>query len=1262
MAQENPRKHEVQFCAEVSKWSDRLFEERTTLPFGSSDIESFGRGSNKRQDLRIYARKDRGRGVLALCGEVKLPGTSQGRSPFDVSLMQDAFDKATQENCRFFFTWNVEELALFDRSLWDSETMHERCIGQWKLGLELNKPSDVTRAEVSLRIRNELLPRFFSDFADIWLGRRKDFNEAIPDFYINVLESLLTGPMGPVRELRDYLGVQSEASKAFDSRLRGWMIEQQWSFDRNDPQSWRDAIDRAARSMVYVLNNRILFYQAVRLRNDLPELHLPKSANTAEKALKYFRNSFHQAVEATGDYEPVFFPDNDEEWAALTAFSGTNSLEAWEKLVRAVDRLNFKEIPTDILGHIFQKLISPEERHKFGQHYTEETIVDVINAFCIRKGDANVIDPACGSGSFLVRAYYRKWQLDKTLQNHELLAGLYGADINAFPAHLATLNLASRNLKNEENYPRIVRRNFFTVKNGKAFCILPKAIRDGNGKREREEIFLPSLDAVVGNPPYVRYQEIPKKRDKGAVKDQTREYLREMAKQAWPNLELPGQSDLHVYFWPVAAQFLAEKGWFGFLTSSSWLDARYGFALQRWILQNFKLIAVIESVDEPWFEDARVKTAATILQRCSDQATRDQNLVRFVRLNRPLAEILGSRQDESQKQQGAESLRSLILNAKADKSTDQLRIMTVRQSALWDSGVDAGRMFAKQKALKTAPDPETADEEAGEPDEESLEDAMQSGAYAAGKWGKYLRAPEFYFELQRQYGSRFTRVGEIASIKYGILSGCDDFFMPRDVSADLLRKHPSDMEWLTLPLMKRCKRAEVESKTVAIIKAGDGTLHPIERAYIRPELHSLMAVDRPVVTPEQLDRVVLWVNQQLSELKGTYAHHYITWGSKQTFASKKSRSVPVPERPGCAGRPLWYDLTGRKPGIGFWPMTQKYRHIIPWNPNDLCCNHRLFDIHPLELKDYEQGALMGILNSTLVGLVKHFYGRYAGSEGTLDTEIVDVLMLEIPSPVGAQKELCDRITGALLKISERAVTHLVEQDFLDCHSVEAMRELQEREVPLPLELQRDDRRQLDLLIYELLGVENENERERLTDELYRVTARYYRELRIQDIQSSVNRAGGGGAREASANDLALDAWQQMEPGLRQNIPDWLAATVVDGKIVEIPDGQVRLPAASNLFEATTVYFGKKPAVSYICDTRAEAELITMIASTGVHGPNTLPRSEVECEKLLIATRERLEEGTEKIKQFAMERAGTEKLREQVISILIGWFTRGFPTT
>ena len=71
--------------------------------------------------------------------------------------------------------------------------------------------------------------------------------------------------------------------------------------------------------------------------------------------------------------------------------------------------------------------------------------------------------------------------------------------------------------------------------------------------------------------------------------------------------------------------------------------------------------------------------------------------------------------------------------------------------------------------------------------------------YGGGKWGRYLRAPDFYFEVMRRFGKRFTRLGEVATIKFGIKSGCDAFFMPRNVSAELLKKYPTETEWKTLP-------------------------------------------------------------------------------------------------------------------------------------------------------------------------------------------------------------------------------------------------------------------------------------------------------------------------------------------------------------------------------------------------------------------------------------------------------------------------------
>ena len=99
----------------------------------------------------------------------------------------------------------------------------------------------------------------------------------------------------------------------------------------------------------------------------------------------------------------------------------------------------------------------------------------------------------------------------------------------------------------------------------------------------------------------------------------------ELCKELW-GVELTGRSDLHCYFWPASTAFLKDNGWFGFLVSSSWLDVEYGFALQEWVLTHFKIHAILESNAEPWFEDARVKTCAVILQRCDDPKERNRTI------------------------------------------------------------------------------------------------------------------------------------------------------------------------------------------------------------------------------------------------------------------------------------------------------------------------------------------------------------------------------------------------------------------------------------------------------------------------------------------------------------------------------------------------------------------------------------------------------------------------------------------------------------
>ena len=57
-------------------------------------------------------------------------------------------------------------------------------------------------------------------------------------------------------------------------------------------------------------------------------------------------------------------------------------------------------MPQDVVGNVFEKLIPPEERHALGQYFTNENLVDLITAFCVRSKSDKVLDPTCGTGLF----------------------------------------------------------------------------------------------------------------------------------------------------------------------------------------------------------------------------------------------------------------------------------------------------------------------------------------------------------------------------------------------------------------------------------------------------------------------------------------------------------------------------------------------------------------------------------------------------------------------------------------------------------------------------------------------------------------------------------------------------------------------------------------------------------------------------------------------------------------------------------------------
>lgn len=1243
MALPKPTIHEVDFCAQMADAINQIVrQDPVSYPFHDARVEGFGSGDarRKRKDLRLF---DRG-GKLSLCGEVKLPGTREGRSALDNKLMADAGQKADDAQVQYFFTWNVNEFALWDRSLWD-RPWFERRVRLWNLPRTMADPQDVAREDNLQFIKTHFLPGLLRDLADIISGRLRDWSMPPDDVFIRSLESHLDWP---VQLAAAYIlrRADKERGKEFDHRVQAWMSQQDWTYIRTPHEEWVKLVDNMAKTLAYVWANRLIFYKALRARfSDLPALELRPSVKQPADALAAFGALFRRAVERSGDYEPLLMPDASD-WATELVFHPDNALDAWRGLLRGIEPVDFREVPSDVVGRIFQKLIGPDERHRYGQHFTGDDAVDLINSFCIRGGGDAVLDPACGSGSFLVRAYYRKRHLDAARPHLDLIGDLFGCDISLYPAHLATLNLAAREINEEANYPRIARRNFFDFAAGEPFCELPD---ESGGRRP---VPLPPLDAVVGNPPYVRHEKMTKD-------DKAR--FGKLCADAWPNLKLTGRSDLHCYFWPTAASLLKDDGYFGFLTSSSWMDVEYGFALQGWMLRHFRLLAVMESAAEPWFTDARVKTCAAILQRCDNEAARMANRVRFVRFSAKLADVIGvpSGKDEEARQAAVEALRDRILQADADYQDDHLRIIVKSQGDLWADGVRAGRILSSAAVSEAA-----ADDEDGEGAEERDEGAFapdglgfEAETYRAGKWGRYVRAPDVYFDVMRRYGDKFVAVGEIATVRYGVKTGCDAFFTPMDVTAEWLGRHPTDRAFREHS--GGAPRKEAASGKLRIVQAGDGSVHPVEAQFVVPEVHSLMRVHRPVIRAKEVNRVVLLVGDSMDDLKKKtpWVWRYLQYGASATFPSRKSKPVPVPKRSFISKRLVWYDLTDQiKPGVAFWPKCQQYRHLIVSNPDGLIANCRLYDV-AIRTVGINPAVLAAILNSTLVALWRNFYGRYTGTEGAMETMVVDALMTDIPNPALASTRIADRLCDALDSMCNRTIGNLLEEPLMDCHTPERARALASGPLVLSDELRREDRRELDDAVLEMLGVGNPAERRTLLGRLYEATARHFRDIRVVEIEKMQQRAKSEN-RRFSVHDLAADIWDAAGPEEVTRLAEWVSRNPDSDTGVIIPEARPAVMRGNPLYGDAAVYFGRKKPTRVDCGSAGQAKLLELLANLGVSGEVHMPSTDEACAEMQKQIEERLRAARDRFEELAASRTGDENVRRQLLEVLERWFVVG----
>lgn len=373
--------------------------------------------------------------------------------------------------------------------------------------------------------------------------------------------------------------------------------------------------------------------------------------DTIENPNKYYENCFS---------EWKFESQKNETEELLGEYKDT--LNPIYKNFITMSIFNFdSDVDVNILGHIFETSISDieklkednsETRHKFGIHYTPPEITDYICRNTIiphlsKTGKVNeipellseyiteidildeklknikILDPACGSGAFLNKAvdilleiheaiYHEKYDEkqtldylwdDETVRRDIIINNIYGVDLNEESTEITKLGLFLKICKKDKKLPSLDDN----IKCGNSVisseeCIGNKAFK---WEEEYENILNEGgFDVIIGNPPYVRVQEI----DPIEIDYYTKNYKFAM-----------GHIDLSILFTELAYTLIKKAGKIGFITSNMFLTTNYGENIRKYLSKSneIRIDKIIDFGDLKVFKDAMTYVSIFIFTKTS---------------------------------------------------------------------------------------------------------------------------------------------------------------------------------------------------------------------------------------------------------------------------------------------------------------------------------------------------------------------------------------------------------------------------------------------------------------------------------------------------------------------------------------------------------------------------------------------------------------------------------------------------------------------
>lgn len=106
---------------------------------------------------------------------------------------------------------------------------------------------------------------------------------------------------------------------------------------------------------------------------------------------EYFRTQGIENLVEDDFFQWVRLPEVNERLAPI-----------WERIINQMLTYDLARIGQDVLKGVYQELVDPKDRHDLGEYYTPDWLCEsIVDHLLPRKGFVSVLDPSCGSGSFL---------------------------------------------------------------------------------------------------------------------------------------------------------------------------------------------------------------------------------------------------------------------------------------------------------------------------------------------------------------------------------------------------------------------------------------------------------------------------------------------------------------------------------------------------------------------------------------------------------------------------------------------------------------------------------------------------------------------------------------------------------------------------------------------------------------------------------------------------------------------------------------------